>query len=105
MSTDHAPHERVTPRTRAHRPPPSAPRGGSERARDASALPVSSQNAEGERRLLTVREAALRLGVSRATIYRLLGAGALPSLTIGRARRISAQALSTFITHQEQAGT
>lgn len=47
----------------------------------------------------------MRLGVSRDTVYRLLQTGALPSLTIGRARRISVAALDTFITEQEQAGS
>lgn len=55
--------------------------------------------------LVTINEAAARLRVSRDTVYRLLQAGALPSLTIGRARRISVAALDTFITEHEQAGT
>lgn len=101
MSTDHAPTNaaargRHHAHLSAHAPPDAIPRD--------SALPPPPQNPLLERRLLTVREAAERLGVSRDTVYRLLQSGALPSLTIGRARRISVWALDTFITKQEQVG-
>ena len=43
--------------------------------------------------LLTVREVAARLRVSRATVHRLVQTGALPALRISNSIRISAEAL------------
>jgi excisionase family DNA binding protein len=44
--------------------------------------------------LLTVREAAARLRVSRATVYRLVQAGALPVLRVSNSIRIPARAMA-----------
>ncbi|MER7751091.1 helix-turn-helix domain-containing protein [Kitasatospora sp. NPDC097643] len=46
---------------------------------------------------LTVEEAARRLGVGRTTMYGLVSSGEVPSVMIGRLRRIPAQALSDYI--------
>ncbi|SCG01817.1 DNA binding domain-containing protein, excisionase family [Streptomyces sp. MnatMP-M17] len=46
---------------------------------------------------LTVEEAARRLGVGRTTMYALLAAGEIPSIVIGRLRRIPAEALSDYV--------
>ncbi|MCC9311946.1 helix-turn-helix domain-containing protein [Kitasatospora sp. RB6PN24] len=46
---------------------------------------------------LTVEEAARRLGVGRTTMYALVASGEVPSVMIGRLRRIPAQALSEYI--------
>jgi len=51
--------------------------------------------------LLTVPEAADALGISRATIYRLLASGALASVTVGRCRRIHAKAIDAFVRRLE----
>ena len=45
-------------------------------------------------RLLTVREVADRLRVSRATVYRLVQAGALPVLRVSNSIRIPETALA-----------
>ena len=47
--------------------------------------------------LLTVGEAAVRLGVGRSFLYRLVMTGEVPSLKLGRARRIPVTALEEFI--------
>lgn len=47
--------------------------------------------------LLTVPEAMARLKIGRSALYDLLRTRRLASLTIGRARRIPAQALTDFI--------
>ena len=47
--------------------------------------------------LLTPKEAARALGLSQSYIYELLGSEALPSITIGRTRRIPRRALEAFI--------
>jgi len=46
---------------------------------------------------LTVEEAARRLGVGRTTMYALVASGEVPSVTIGRLRRIPAQALNDYV--------
>jgi excisionase family DNA binding protein len=50
--------------------------------------------------LLTPEEAAHRLGIGRTTVYDLMNAGELPSLWIGRARRIPAAAIPAFIARK-----
>ena len=47
--------------------------------------------------LLTPAEAAISLRLARSTIYELMGAGQLPSVRIGRARRIPVQAIRDFL--------
>ncbi|WP_322769649.1 excisionase family DNA-binding protein [Frankia sp. Cr1] len=47
--------------------------------------------------LHTVRSAQRELGLSRATIYRLLESGALESIRIGSARRIPHDALVGYV--------
>ncbi len=47
--------------------------------------------------LLTPKEAARALGLSQSYIYELLASEALPSITIGRTRRIPRHALEAFI--------
>jgi excisionase family DNA binding protein len=58
--------------------------------------------AEDQRFLLTPAEAASRLGIGRTTLYGLLASGELPSVTIGRCRRVAADAL---VNHVERLGT
>ncbi len=59
-----------------------------------------------DRLLLTPGEAAQLLGLSKSYIYELLASETLPSITIGRARRIPRQALDDFIAARtaEQGG-
>lgn len=47
--------------------------------------------------LLTVPQVMVRLQLGRSTVYGLLRTGQLASITLGRARRIPAQALTDFI--------
>jgi excisionase family DNA binding protein len=47
--------------------------------------------------LLTIVDAAQHLGISRSKVYELLAAGELPSVRIGRTRRIAVTALEEFI--------
>ena len=46
--------------------------------------------------VVTVKQAATFLQISRATVYALMGQGELPFLKIGRARRIPHRALVEF---------
>lgn len=50
-----------------------------------------------ERVLLTVVEAAHRLGIGRSSLYRLLDAGQMRSIHVGRSHRIPVDALVDFI--------
>jgi excisionase family DNA binding protein len=48
--------------------------------------------------LLTIPEAAERLGVCRSSVYALMDSGELPYLKIGRCRRIQLQAVAQLIS-------
>lgn len=48
--------------------------------------------------LLTVGEAADRLGVGRSFFYQLIQRGEVQSLKLGRARRVPLRALDEFVT-------
>jgi excisionase family DNA binding protein len=56
-----------------------------------------------ERVLLRPEEAAKALGVSRTTAFELMRSGALRSVKIGAARRVSATALAEFVAALEHA--
>lgn len=53
-----------------------------------------------ERLLLTVSEAADRLGLGRSTVYELVMRGDIPSIKIGRARRIPTSTLEIFVAER-----
>jgi excisionase family DNA binding protein len=46
--------------------------------------------------LLTVTEAATRLGIGRTLMYELIRAGAIPSVRVGRLRRIRSADLEAY---------
>lgn len=54
-------------------------------------------------RLLTIPQAAERLGCSRANVYGLINAGELPVVSIGRSRgyRIDSQDIEAFIQRRK----
>lgn len=47
--------------------------------------------------VLTIEEAAERLGIGRTLMYALVSAGEVESVRIGRLRRIPTDALDTFV--------
>ena len=47
--------------------------------------------------LLTVEEAARRLNIGRTTMYALVSAGTVESVTIGRLRRVPSECLDNFV--------
>jgi len=53
--------------------------------------------------LLRPEEAARVLGIGRSKVYELMAAGALRSVKLGGARRISATALQEFVSDLEGA--
>lgn len=52
-----------------------------------------------DRLLLTVREAASQLGLGRSHVYKLIMAGEIRSILIGRSRRVPAQGLDQYIAN------
>jgi excisionase family DNA binding protein len=46
---------------------------------------------------LTVEQAAKRLGIGRTTFYSLIGSGEIETITIGRLRRVPAEALPAYV--------
>jgi excisionase family DNA binding protein len=59
----------------------------------------------GERLLWRVEEAAGRLALARSTLYELIARGELPVLKIGRATRITDDALRAWIARQSASET
>jgi excisionase family DNA binding protein len=60
------------------------------------AAPPETPRATPERVLLTVEEAAGRLGIGRTTAFALVKSGEIASVQIGRLRRVSADAVSEY---------
>jgi excisionase family DNA binding protein len=52
------------------------------------------------RLLLTIPEAALALGIGRSLCYELVLRGELPSIKLGRARRIPVASLEAFVARR-----
>ena len=64
----------------------------------------SSAGQPDQRLLLTVPEAAQRLGIGRSLLYELLTEGKIESIHVGRLRRIPPDALAAYINGQRLAG-
>jgi excisionase family DNA binding protein len=56
-----------------------------------------------EERLLKVPECQRLLGLSRSTVMALIARGELPSLTIGRSRRVALSSLTRWLEEREAA--
>ncbi len=56
------------------------------------------------RLLVTIADAAEALALGRSAVYELLLTGQLPSVKIGRARRIPIDALQAFVARQLDSG-
>jgi excisionase family DNA binding protein len=63
----------------------------------------TAEPADTNKILLTVSEAAIMMGLGRTCIYRLVMQGELPSLKIGRNRRVPLWALHAFVQEQMSA--
>lgn len=62
------------------------------------ALPeASSQTTDPTLALLTVEEASRRLGIGRTVCYRLISSGELESVTVGRLRKVPAEAIPEYV--------
>lgn len=63
-------------------------------ARDEDSLPTPPRDLP--KLLLTVQEAADWLGIGRTLMYELIGKGEIPSVRVGRLRRIRPTDLATY---------
>ncbi len=52
-------------------------------------MTVTDTQPDDPHRFMTVEEVAAALRVSRATVYRLISAGSLPGLRVGKSLRVS----------------
>ena len=59
---------------------------------------------EQDRLLVRIPEAAERLGLSRSTLYELIGAGELRVIRYGRAVRVPVSELAAWVERQAKAG-
>lgn len=57
------------------------------------------EGALGEMNFLTVAEVAEAMRVSKMTVYRLVHAGTLPAVQVGRSFRIPEQAVQDYLRH------
>ena len=80
---------------KAGRTPDAAGRRTEPTARTSA--PTARRTDPAARLLLTVEEAAEMLNIGRTLAYALVSAGELPSVTLGRLRRIPAASLRTWV--------
>ena len=66
-------------------------------------VPASSGTTAPERALLTVTEAARRLGIGRTTTFALIGDGTLRSVTVGRRRLVPRWAIDEYVASLTEA--
>jgi excisionase family DNA binding protein len=64
----------------------------------------SSPQTEETKRLLSADELAQELGVGRTTAYSLLWSGAIPSMKVGRLRKVSRENVEQFIQTRMERG-
>lgn len=66
---------------------------------------MSTHVTSNQTNLLTPIEAARQLGIGRTTRYGLLASGKLPSVTIGRCRRIAPIDLAEYVARLRSEAT
>ena len=65
---------------------------------DTMTVTAESTSPREAKLLLTVEEAAHRLGIGRTVMYRLVSSGAVESVTLGRLRRVPSECLDEFVS-------
>ena len=60
----------------------------------------SSPQTEETKRLLSAEELARELGVGRTTAYSLLWSGTIPSIKLGRLRKVRREDLEAYLTER-----
>jgi len=72
---------------------------------DSVAASTTSRVPRGEDLLLTMEEAAQRLGIGRTVMYRLVSTGSVESVKLGRLRRVPRECLDEFVASLRGQGT
>jgi excisionase family DNA binding protein len=65
---------------------------------------TSTDDARPLRLVLTIEEAAERLGIGRTLMYALVSAGEVESVRIGRLRRVPSDALEAYVLRLRRLG-
>jgi excisionase family DNA binding protein len=65
---------------------------------------TSTDDARPLRLVLTIEEAAERLGIGRTLMYALVSAGEVESVRIGRLRRVPTDALDAYVLRLRSLG-
>jgi excisionase family DNA binding protein len=65
---------------------------------------INAQEGTPQRLLLRIPEAAEKLGIGRTKIYELIATGALSTIRVGRAVRISVSTLQKWFEAREEQG-
>ncbi len=65
---------------------------------------TSTDDARPLRLVLTIEEAAERLGIGRTLMYALVSAGEVESVRIGRLRRVPTDALDAYVLRLRRLG-
>jgi excisionase family DNA binding protein len=67
-------------------------------AADLSGEAAEISSTQPTRLVLTIEQAARRLGIGRTLMYSLVTSGEVESVTIGRLRRIPVECLTEYVT-------
>lgn len=67
-------------------------------AADLSGEAAEISSTQPTRLVLTIEQAARRLGIGRTLMYSLVTSGEVESVTIGRLRRIPVECLAEYVT-------
>ena len=76
--------------------------GGAVVGRDDAGFEITSRKEPMDLQLMTVDEVAAKLAVGKTTVYMLMSSGRLPSVKIGRSRRIRIADLWQFVDNLEE---
>ena len=63
------------------------------------AMPANDRGDISDVKFLTVAEVASMMRVSKMTVYRLVHAGTLPAIRVGRSFRVPEQAVHDYLDH------
>jgi excisionase family DNA binding protein len=85
---------RPVPATTLHVLAPTT-RSGLRRAETRDVIDLNVRT--DDRLLLTVEEAADRLGIGRSLMYELIGCGQIASIRVGRLRRVPSESLTEYV--------
>lgn len=77
----------------------SAASGKRAAAAGPAEVPAANLSNLNEVRFLTVAEVAAMMRVSKMTVYRLVHAGTLPAVQVGRSYRVPEQAVHDYLRH------